>query len=117
MSFHNKTEGYAYEAGWFLVHPELCERETRMAPQENYSTDAFGNKYHEAGSVYSGDDGAEGFYYENVDVTSGPMPASVVTKGTVDTNKLPGGITESTAEALIEKGFKFIGDNYIGMPT
>lgn len=88
MAFIDKTsEGAIYQPGWFLAHEE-CRRETRTFKQtsENltYKNAPNGGKYVPMGSVYKNESGtAEGLVYEDVDVTVGDMPGSVVTAGTV----------------------------------
>jgi hypothetical protein len=46
-----------------------------------------------------------GFVYEDVDVTTGNMPASVVTKGVVYEDRLPAELTSAEKTALEAKGF------------
>ena len=49
-----------------------------------------------------------GFVYEDVDVSTGDMPCSVVVKGVVYENRLPAELTEAAKEALQAKGFVFL---------
>jgi hypothetical protein len=49
-----------------------------------------------------------GFVYEDVDVTTGNMPGSVVTKGVVYEDRLPAELTAAAKEALEAKGFTFV---------
>lgn len=109
MSFIGEVEqGKFYAPGWFLAHAE-CERETREIPQTGAETADNGGKYVKAGTFW-GDtsDGDVGLVYEDVDVTTGDMPGSVVTKGTVYLDRLPTALTSTQQEALEAKGFVFI---------
>lgn len=86
MSFiANDTSAKVYAPGYFLAHDE-CVRETREFSQDSalaQTTDE-GGKYVPMGTAYPTNDGnAIGITYENVDVTNGNMPGSVVTKGVV----------------------------------
>lgn len=88
MSFIGAVEdGKVYAAGWFLAHEE-CVRETREAKQTDAVTEGV-KKIVKMGTAYPSNDGnAIGIIYEDVDVTSGNMPASVVTKGVVYEDRL-----------------------------
>lgn len=89
MSFiGNVEQGNTYAPGWFLAHEE-CERKTREISQTGATT-IDGKKYVKMGTIYpSNDSNAEGIVYEDVDVTSGNMPGSVVFKGVVYEDRLP----------------------------
>ena len=102
MSFIGDVkEGHVYAPGWFLAHEE-CERKTRQIAQEGATTAPNGSKYVKMGTVYpSNDDQAEGIVYEDVDVTTGDMPGSVVLKGVVYENRLP--ITGASYDAVTLK--------------
>ncbi len=86
MSFtENKTDSRVYAPGYFLAHEE-CVRETREFAQNSalVKTTEEGGKYVPMGTAYPSNDGnAIGIAYEDVDVTTGNMPGSVVTKGVV----------------------------------
>lgn len=90
MSFIGEVvNGKVYAPGWFLAHEE-CERKTRQIPQSLATTEANGTKYVKMGTVYPANDAtAEGIVYEDVDVTTGAMPGSVVLKGVVYEDRLP----------------------------
>lgn len=89
MSFNGNVNGKAYEPGWFLANNEDCTRETREMSQANAVTGENGGKYVPMGSAYpSNDANAIGIVYEDVDVTNGNMPGSVVTKGEVYSDRL-----------------------------
>lgn len=110
MSFikRNETTGKCYEAGWFLAHEE-CERKTREVTQ-SMATTVNGKKYVPMGSFYPANNSStvEGIVYEDVDVTNGNMPASVVLKGTVYLDRLPASPESGVQSALEGKGFTFI---------
>lgn len=87
MSFIGKTDGTAYEAGRFIANgDETIIRETREASASSalVVTDENGTKHIPAGTAYPTNDGnAIGILYEDVDVTVGNMPCSVITKDAV----------------------------------
>ena len=118
MSFieRNATVGKTYAPGWFLAHEE-CVRETRQIPQSG-ATSANGGKYQKMGSFYPANNSStvEGILYEDVDVTSGDMPGSVVTKGVVYLNRLPAAPESGVQAALEAKGFKFINESDVVRP-
>lgn len=109
MSFieRNATVGKTYAPGYFLAHEE-CIRETRQIPQSG-ATSANGGKYVKMGSFYPANNSStvEGIVYEDVDVTSGDMPGSVVTKGVVYLDRLPAAPESGVQSALEGKGFIF----------
>ena len=109
MSFINLNDaGQTYAPGWFLAHDD-CVRETRTIPQSGATTAADGSKYVKMGTVYpSNTASAIGFVYEDVDVTTGDMPGSVVTKGIVYTDRLPVAPAEAAKTALEALGFRFV---------
>lgn len=108
MSFIGTPEqGIVYAPGYFLAHEE-CERKTRQIAQTG-ATDVNGRKYVKMGTVYPANDAtAEGIVYEDVDVTTGNMPGSVVVKGVVYEDRLPVAIANAAKTALTAKGFTFI---------
>ena len=91
MSFIGAVkEGNVYAPGYFLAHEE-CVRETRQFAQNSalVQTTDEGGKYVPMGTAYPTNDGnAIGITYEDVDVTTGNMPGSVVTKGIVNEDRL-----------------------------
>lgn len=110
MSFieRNSTVGKTYAPGWFLAS-EDCKRETRQIPQSG-ATSANGGKYQKMGTFYPANNSStvEGILYEDVDVTSGDMPGSVVTEGIVILDRLPAAPESGVQSALEGKGFKFV---------
>lgn len=91
MSFiDEKKTGKVYAPGHFLAHEE-CVRETKQFNKNSalVQTADNGGKYVPMGTAYPTNDGnAIGITYEDVDVTTGNMPGSVVTKGVVIEGRL-----------------------------
>lgn len=108
MSFIGEVDkGVVYAPGYFLAHEE-CERKTREIAQTG-ATNVNGRKYVKMGTVYPANDAtAVGIVYEDVDVTTGNMPGSVVLKGVVYKDRLPVAIAANAQTALEAKGFTFI---------
>lgn len=104
----NGNKGQVYAPGWFLAKEE-CTRKTRQISASGATTAANGGKYVPMGTIYpSNDQYAEGIVYEDVDVTTGNMPGSVVLKGDVYLDRLPVEIDSNAQSALEAKGFVFI---------
>jgi len=117
MSFIIENAGATvYAPGWFLMNNEACTRETKEIAQNHANVKTVGDgKYVPMGSIFPTNDGsATGIIYEDVDVTSGAMPGSVVTAGTVYENRLaktgvdyeavtPAGTENPSAEGWYEK--------------
>lgn len=120
MSFSNSNlTSTVYAPGWFLAENENCERKTRQIDSEDdrVKTVTGGGKYMPMGSIYPKNDGtAEGIVYEDVDVTTGDMPGSVVLRGTVYENRLPETIDSGAKTALEKAGFKFIEEPTVTRP-
>ena len=108
MSFiADGTSGKIYAPGYFLAHEE-CERKTRTIPQ-SLATTVGETKYVKMGTIFPANGAtAEGIVYEDVDVTTGNMPGSVVLSGVVYLNRLPVAPAEAAKTALEAKGFTFI---------
>lgn len=86
MSFiGDVNKGSTYNPGYFLAHnDEGVTRETKEFAQNSalVVTSADGTKHIPMGTAYPTNDGnAIGIAYEDVDVTVGNMPGSVVTAG------------------------------------
>ena len=79
------SKGKTYAPGYFLAHnDEGITRETREVAQNSalVVTDERGTKHVPMGTAYPTNDAyAIGILYEDVDVTNGNMPGSVVTAG------------------------------------
>ena len=109
MSFINKTNGTGFNAGFFLANDENCVRETKTILQSDGVTTPMGGKVVKAGTIYPKNDAtATGILYEDIDVTSGDMPGSVVTSGIVHADLLPVTLADEAKTALTALGFKFI---------
>lgn len=114
MSFiKNDTSSKVYAPGHFLAHEE-CTRETRQFNEDSalVETTSEGGKYVPMGTAYPTNDGnAIGITYEDVDVTNGNMPGSVVTKGEVIEDRLAitgesyDAVTPETGDNPAEKGW------------
>ncbi|MBR0090227.1 MAG: hypothetical protein IJP92_00795 [Lachnospiraceae bacterium] len=114
MSFIDGQKNVMYQPGYFLAREE-CTRETRQMPQAGAQTAANGGKYVPMGTIFPADDAtAIGIVYEDVDVSSGDMPGSVVTAGTVYENRLT--ISSAAKTALEGLGFKFVADPAVTRP-
>lgn len=100
MSFiETNTQMPTYAPGYFLAS-EQCKRITYEIAQSAATTVGTA-KVVKAGTVYPSNDGnAVGIVYEDVDVTSGNMPGSLVIEGTVYEDRLPAAI-ESAAESAM----------------
>lgn len=109
MSFikRNENVGTTYAPGWFLADPEHCSRETRTikANDPSAKTAANGGKYVPMGATYKNGETVVGVVYEDVDVTNGDAPGSVVTAGTIIADRL---VTQSDSDALKTAGFTVI---------
>ena len=110
MSFiSNPRTGHAYAPGWFLVDDEDCTRETRTISATGVAADADGGKHVPMGTIFPANGAtAIGILYEDVDVTNGDMPGSVVTSGTVYLDRLPTAPAAAAKTALEALGFKFV---------
>lgn len=112
MSFiGDKKLGTTYAPGYFLAYnDENVTRETRQIAQNSAATvTTTEGKYVPMGTAYPTNDGnAIGLLYEDVDVTVGDMPGSVITAGaTVYEDRIPE-LAGAAKSALASKGFKFI---------
>lgn len=90
MSFiFDKEQAGTYRPGWFLAVDEPVTRKTKQIAQSGAVTADDGAKYVPMGTAWpSNDANAVGIVYEDVDVTSGDMPGSVVMNGTIYENRL-----------------------------
>ena len=111
MSFIQTTSNIGYAPGFFLASAD-CERQTAQVAQNHAAvvTKADGSKYVPAGAVIpSNDSNAKGILYEDVDVTTGAMPGSIVTKGTIYEDRLPASLQSAAKTAL--KGITVIAES------
>lgn len=114
MSFiRNDNTARVFTPGYFLAaDAENCTRETREMKQTDATTLSDGTMIIKMGTAYPANDGtAEGIVYEDIDVTSGNMPGSVVTKGIVYEDRLAvtsvdyQSVTPETGDNPKEKGW------------
>lgn len=113
MSFirRNEVTGKVYAPGYFLADPEHCTRVTKTikADDKAVKTADNGGKYVPMGATYKEGTGETatvvGVVYEDVDVSNGDMPGSVVTAGTIYKTRL---VTPGDADALKALGFTVI---------
>lgn len=113
MSFVNPTvEGQVYAPGYFLAHEECIRKTYEFAQNSALVKETNDGKYIPMGSAYPTNDGnAIGITYEDVDVTSGNMPGSVVTFGEVYEDRLAvtgasyDAVTPKTGDNPAEKGW------------
>lgn len=110
MSFIGAIQkGRTLAPGWFLESEVGVVRKTRQIKQEGAVDTEDGGKYVPMGTVWPANDAAaEGIVYEDIDVTTGDMPGSVVLAGRVCEDRLPAAISTGAKTALEGKGFTFI---------
>ena len=109
MSFVGAVEkGRAFAAGYFLESEVGVVRKTRQIAAD-VAVAVGTEKYVWGGTVWpTNDASAEGIVYEDVRVTGGDMPGSVVLQGRVYEERLPVPIASEAKTALEAKGFVFI---------
>ena len=101
-------QGQVYAPGYFLAHEE-CVRKTYEISASGVVADAFGGKHVKGGTPYPSNDGScIGLLYEDVDVTAGDMPGSVVLRGVVYEDRLPVALAGAAKSALQAAGFTFL---------
>ncbi len=109
MSFTQSKNGVGYAPGWFLAEAD-CSRETREIAQDHAQVVTSGTAKHvPMGAFWPANNSStvKGIVYEDVDVTSGDMPGSVVTKGVVYLDRLPASPGSGVQSALEGMGFRF----------
>lgn len=109
MSFVASDTGKGFLAGYFLVDDENCTRLTAQiaANHAQAVTRPDGSKYVPMGAIIpSNDANAVGILYEDIDVSNGAMPGSIVTDGKVYTDRLPTAPAAAAVSALT--GIKFV---------
>lgn len=102
MSFNQNATGKGYAPGWFLAEAD-CSRETVQVAANHAQaiTNPDGTKYVPAGAVIPSNDGnAKGILYEDVEVTTGDMPGSLVTRGVIYEDRLPAALDSAAKTAL-----------------
>lgn len=121
MSFIAGKNGEGYAPGYFLAYnDENVVRETRQFAQNSalVVTSDDGAKHVPMGTAYPTNDGnAIGIAYEDVDVSTGNMPGSVITAGAiVYEDRLPVELNSDAKTALAALGFKFINEPAVTRP-
>lgn len=102
MSFIQSKTAYGAKPGFFLASAD-CERQTAQIAANHAAvvTTEDGSKYVPAGAVIPANGStAVGILYEDVDVSTGAMPGSIVTKGTVYEDRLPASLDSDAKTAM-----------------
>lgn len=102
MSFTASAQGTTFEAGYFLVNDEQCLRETAtVAADHAQKVTRNGRTIVPMGAVIPANGAtAKGILYEDIDVTDGAAPGSVVTQGVIYGDRLPAALDDAAATAL-----------------
>lgn len=104
MSFTGSKTAHGFAAGYFLAGgDESCVRLTKTisASHAQAKTTAEGTKYVPAGAVIpSNATGAVGILYEDIDVTNGDAPGSVVVEGRVYESRLPAEVVAAAKTSM-----------------
>lgn len=101
--FDGPSKGYGWAAGHFLVNDETCVRQSMTIPANHGQrvTRDDGRIVVPAGAVIPANGAtAKGILFEDIDVTNGAMPGSVVIEGTVYGDRLPAALASAAASAL-----------------
>ena len=107
MSFISKSDGRSHNAGFFLESEVDVVRKTKTI-KADMGVVVGDKKIVPAGTAWPADDEtAEGIVYEDVDVTTGDMPGSVVIEGRVYADRVSDTVTTSKT-TLAGKGITFI---------
>lgn len=102
MSFTASATGTTFEAGFFLVDDEACLRETAdIAANHAQAVTRNGRTIVPMGAVIPANGAtAKGILYEDIDVTDGAAPGSIVTRGVIYGDRLPAALDSAAATAL-----------------
>lgn len=102
MSFTSSLTGTTFEAGWFVVDDEACLRETTTVKADHaQKVTRNGRAIVPMGAVIPANGAtAKGILYEDIDVTDGDMPGSIVTRGVIYGDRLPAALESAAASAL-----------------
>lgn len=103
MSFiASPIQGTTFEAGFFLVNDEQCLRQTATVSASHLQkVTRNGRVIVPAGAVIPANGAtAKGILYEDVDVTEGDAPGSIVTEGVIYGDCLPASLDSDAATAL-----------------
>lgn len=119
MAFREPDKnGKIYAPGWFLADNEGCTRLTQNIDFTDARVVTVGTgKYLPMGSIWPANGAtAKGIVYEDVDVTEGNMPGSVVMQGKVYENRLPETVNADAKTALQALGFVFLTEGTVTRP-
>ena len=102
MSFTASASGTTFEAGFFRVDDEACLRETAdIAANHAQKVTRNGRTIVPMGAVIPANGAtAKGILYEDIDVTDGAAPGSIVTRGVIYGDRLPAALADAAATAL-----------------
>ena len=102
MSFTASAQGTTFEAGFFLVDDEQCLRETAtIAANHSQKVTRNGRTIVPMGAVIPANgSSAKGILYEDIDVTDGAAPGSIVTKGVIYEDRLPATLDSDAKTAM-----------------
>lgn len=102
MSFTASAQGTTFEGGYFLVDDEQCLRETAtIAANHAQKVTRNGRTIVPMGAVIPANGAtAKGILYEDIDVTDGAAPGSIVTQGVIYGDRLPATLDSDAATAL-----------------
>lgn len=91
-----------YQPGWFLAFADCIRKTAQISASHSQAvTRADGTKYVPAGAVIPANGAtAVGILYEDVDVSTGDMPGSIVVEGTIYEDRLPAALDSDAATAL-----------------
>lgn len=117
MSFTASATGTIFNAGHFLVDDENCLRESAtIASNHSQIVTLNGRKIVPAGAfVPSRGSSSVGILYEDIDVTDGAAPGSIITKGVICRDMLPLDANSDAIAALT--GIKFVYSKAITRPA
>ena len=117
MSFTSSLTGTTFEAGWFVVDDEACLRETTTVKADHaQKVTRNGRTIVPMGAVIPANGAtAKGILYEDIDVTDGDMPGSIVTRGVIYGDRLPAALESAAATALT--GIKVVTEPVVFRPA
>ena len=117
MSFTSSLTGTTFEAGWFVVDDEACLRETTTVKANHaQKVTRNGRTIVPMGAVIPANGAtAKGILYEDIDVTDGDMPGSIVTRGVIYGDRLPAALESAAATALT--GIKVVTEPAVFRPA
>ena len=116
MSFIEKHNGAIINVAPFLQDDESCLRESMSIAQNHAQVITIGStKIVPAGAVIpSNNSSAKGILYEDIDVTSGSKPGSVIVNGTIYEDLLPATVQSAAKNAMT--GIRFTTSKAINRP-